>query len=399
MLERRRAYAWTGLTLILGAGLQLAVYRHGGHTALGDIPGRFFAWRLGPRALPYLDRPVEYPVVIGMIAYLTALVARTATSFFALTALMSVALSLLMTRLLWTRSPQRVTRWALALPLLLYGFHNWDLFAMVPAVLGIMAFECEDDLTAGAWLGLGFSIKVFPGLIIPPLVVRRWWRGDRRGAVRLVGAAVAVTAVLNAPVMIASWKGWSYPARFQGARHATWGSLVSWVTSPPWGGVSFADPSRIANLVAGVALVIGLIVVCVVAVRRPLTPAMMGAAAVGVFLLTNKVYSPNYDLWLVPFFVLVPFSRRQWVAFCLADLAVFVAVFGRFHGWIDPTLGGDLVPYFIFVRAAVIVTLIWTALGGSGPRDQRAPRRSWPGRAPVSSPCSSVTSPAKMVAT
>ena len=388
MISRRTAYRLTALTLVASAALQLAVYRRGGHTSLGDIPGRYFAWHLGPHALPYLDRRVEYPVAIGAVGYLTALVGRSGTSFFVLTALMSTGLAFVMTRLLSTREPARVIRWAIGLPVVLYAFHNWDLFAMVPAVLGILAYERREHVKAGAWLGLGLSTKVFPGLILGPLVVRRWFDGDRRGAMRMAASGVAVTAALNVPVALASWKGWSYPAKFQGARHATWGSLVSWITSPPWGMsrvVEFSDPAKVANAIAFALLALGLITISIVGVRRRLGAAAIGAAVVAIFMLSNKVYSPNYDVWLVPFFVLVPFARRQWIAFCAADFAMFVVVFGRFHGWVDSSLTGNLVPVIVVIRAVVIGSMIVTALGGWpraermlrwSTRPQRAPRMS-----------------------
>ena len=363
-MSRGAAYGWTALTLVVAALLQLAVYRHGGHTALGDIPGRYFAWRLRPNAFPYVDRRVEYPVVIGYVAYVVALVGRSATSFFALTALLNAGLILVMTRLLYDRGGPRLWRWVVGVPVVLYAFHNWDVFAMVPAVLGIYAFERGCDGAAGAWLGLGLSTKLFPGLLVPPLAVQRWCSGDRRGAVRLVVSAVAVTVAVNAPVALAAPNGWSYPARFQGARHATWGSLISWVTTPPWGHPWLAHPASVANALAAVLLALGLGLVCVLGVRRNLSAAAIGAAAVGIFMLTNKVYSPNYDLWLVPFFVLLPVARRTWVAFCAADLAVFIVVFGRFHGIVDADVAGHLVPYAIFVRAVVIVGLIAFALSG-----------------------------------
>ncbi len=377
MISRRQAFGLTALTLVGSAVLQLAVYRNGGHDALGDIPGRFFAWRLRPDALPYLDRPVEYPAVIGAVGYLTALVGRTATSFFALTALMSAGLAFFMTRLLHSHAPDRILRWAAGLPVLLYAFHNWDLFAMVPAVLGILAYRRGADRCAGAWLGLGFSTKLFPGLMLAPLVVARWCEGDRRGARRLAASGIGVTLAVNAPVALASWSGWSFPARFQGARRATWGSLISWITSPPWDVpqiTEFADPASTANIIAFVLLGLGLAAVTVLGVRRRLDAAAIGVAAVAVFLLSNKVYSPNYDFWLVPFFVLVPFARRQWVAFCAADLGMFVVVFGRFHGLVEPSVAGNLVPVFTFSRAVILVWLIATALGG-GSRGAKSPSR------------------------
>ena len=45
-----------------------------------------------------------------------------------------------------------------------------------------------------------------------------------------------------------------------------------------------------------------------------------------VFLLTNKVYSPQYGLWLVPLFALLLPHLRAFVAFSVADVAVFVTL-------------------------------------------------------------------------
>ena len=327
-------------------------------------------------------------LIIGVVAYLTALVGRSGTSFFVLTAMMSAGLAFFMTRLLSDREPDRVIRWAIGLPVVLYAFHNWDLFAMVPAVLGILAYERGEDVNAGAWLGLGLSTKIFPGLILAPLVARRWFDGDRRGAIRMAASGVAVSVALNAPVALAAWRGWSYPAKFLGARHATWGSLVSWITSPPWGitrVAEFSDPAKVANTIAFGLLAVGLLAISIIGVRRRLGAAAIGAAVVAVFMLSNKVYSPNYDVWLVPFFVLVPFSRRQWVAFCAADLAMYVVVFGRFHGLVDSSVTGNLVPVIVVIRAVVIGSMIVTALGGWKPgaralrrlgNVQRAPRMS-----------------------
>ena len=48
------------------------------------------------------------------------------------------------------------------------------------------------------------------------------------------------------------------------------------------------------------------------------------------FLLFNKVYSPQYSLWLLPWFALAVPSWWAFVAFELADVGVFVT---RFHGF------------------------------------------------------------------
>ena len=49
-----------------------------------------------------------------------------------------------------------------------------------------------------------------------------------------------------------------------------------------------------------------------------------------LFLLSNKVYSPQYGLWLLPFFALGAVDFRTFVAFEAADVAVFVTRFSYF---------------------------------------------------------------------
>ena len=368
----RRAMGWTFVTLAAAALLQLAVYRNGGHTALGDMPGRFFAWKLDAGALPYLDRPVEYPVVIGYLGYVISSIAGTATKFFVANGFLNVGLALAMTRLLWWRGGHRIWRWVAGAPLVLYAFHNWDLVAMVPAVVGLLAFTKGKDRLAGSCLAFGASAKIFPGLFLPPLIVMRWCSGDRRGAYRLGAWAAGVTVLLNAPVALASPSSWLYPATFQGHRHATWGSLGSWVLRVPGiDQVVNADPARAANALAAVTLIAALTAVTVLAVRRRLDPVAVGAAVTAIFLLTNKVYSPNYDLWIVPFFVLLPFTRRHWWTFCAADLGIFTLVFGRFHGLWDIGTVRVALPAFVAIRA---LTLLWIIVVSTRPAE--APLRN-----------------------
>jgi hypothetical protein len=80
-----------------------------------------------------------------------------------------------------------------------------------------------------------------------------------------------------------------------------------------------------------------------------------------LFLLTNKVYSPQYGLWLLPWFVLALPNVWVWAAFEIADVAVFVT---RFH-WFDHAVqfdgGWRRLEISIWARAAVLVVavVIW----------------------------------------
>ena len=77
-----------------------------------------------------------------------------------------------------------------------------------------------------------------------------------------------------------------------------------------------------------------------------------------LFLLTNKVYSPQYNLWILPFFVLLRVPIWLWIAFCVFDLVGFVAFF---RSVVPGPFGGQLAEHLLVVsvwgRAAVLVLL------------------------------------------
>jgi hypothetical protein len=355
------AVAVTLAVLVAAAAFQWAVYAWTGHS-LGDVPGRYHHWRLHGGGLPYVDAHVEYPVLIGWLSYTLARVAHSPGTFAVATGCVSAASAVGITLLLRPIGGARLWRWILGVPLFLYAFHNWDLLALLPLVAGLVLFERGRDGWAGALLGVGAAVKLFPGLVLLPLAVSRWCRGDRRGAVRLAGAGLAVVLLVDVPVYLASPRGWSFPLRFQSHRLATWESAWFWLLRFP--GVhrlGLLDTPHAANLLALVGLAAGLVAVCVLAVRRDLSAYAIGAAVIGVFILTNKVLSPNYDLWLVPFFVLLPIARRTWIAFWVADAAIYTTVIGHFHGlWTNGTVNAVL-PWLVAVRFAAIIAVILAA--------------------------------------
>jgi uncharacterized membrane protein len=357
------AVAWTLVSLVAAASLELAFYGHGGRQALGDVPGRYIAWHLGANAFPYHGPGIEYPVVIGYLSYLVAAVGGTATRFFLGNAALDVVLALAMTMLLRPRAGGRLWRWIAAPPLILYAFHNWDLLAMVPAIVGLYAYSARSDRTAGTALAVGASTKVFPGLFVPPLAIARWCGGDRRGAARLVDWALATTAVLNAPIAFRDGSAWWYQARFQGTRRFSWGTAWFWLLRVPGAHTMVrTDTAHVANLLAGGTLLTLLAVITVASVRHRLDAIAIGAAVTAAFLLSNKIYSPNYDLWVVPFFVLLPIARRVWVAFCIGDVGIFVLVYGHFHALVSAHAVHLALPLFVMLRASALVFTIVSAL-------------------------------------
>jgi hypothetical protein len=374
----RMVAATLGL-LVAGFVMQLLVYGHGGHTAISDLPRVFLHRGVRPDAPPYLDKVVEYPVGAGLLLYLAALVSPTPFGVLVVTALASSALCVAITVALERRVGQRAWRWALGAPVMLYAFQNWDVFAVAAMLVGVLAWERRRDVVTGAALGLGAAIKLFPGVALPPLAARRWAQGDRRGAVLSLGAAGAVVVALNLPVSVANPAGWRWPFAFQSARQATWGSAEFWLLRMVGAPVHGATGATLANALSFVALAGGLGGLTVLAWRRPLTAAGAAGAAVAIFLLVNKVYSPTYDLWLVVFFALLPVPRREWLAFCAVDIAMFATVYGYFHWGVSGATVHLVLPFLVATRSAVLVLFVTRAVRDRGvpaavgvrPRDAR----------------------------
>lgn len=345
------------VALLVGVLLiQIALTNHSGRSSLSDLPHLFRMRGVGLHAIPYLDRPFEYPVVAGMLFYGAVVVAPSPVGVLVATGFAVVLASATVTVLLARMAGARAWRWAVGLPLGLYAFQNWDVFAILALVVGLAAFERGRDGCAGACFGIGALVKLFPVVVVPPLVAYRVAQGDRRGARRLGMATTAVVLAGNLPFVIANAPGWWSQAAFQGRRAATWGSVAMYTFK--FLGVPTRGPSAapVATAVAMIAVGAGLIVVTRTTWRGRMDPRSAAWAAVIVFVLANKVYSPAYDLWLVPFFVLLPVARRWWLAFCAVDATVFGLVYGHFHGLVGrPTLSLVL-PIAVAARVIVIIS-------------------------------------------
>jgi uncharacterized membrane protein len=338
--------------------LQVLTYAHGGHTSISDIPRLVLHRGLTPTHWPYVDRMLEYPVLAGLL--LGAAVTLRPGPFGALTvvALVTSVVTLGVTWLLARRFGGRTWRWAIGTPLLLYAFQNWDVVAVAALVVGLLAFERGRDRAAGLALGIGTAVKLFPLVVVPPLAAIRWRHGDRHGAFRLTASALAAFAVVNLPFVLAHPARWWWTYTFQSSRQATWGSAWFYLLRMTGLPVHGAVGAHLANLVGALALVVGLTWLVARTVRSDLDLFAAAGAAVTLFVLANKVYSPTYDVWLVVCFVMLPLSRRLWLTFCAVDLAVFTLVYGYFDGPLHVDVVRTLLPALVVLRTAVLVTVV-----------------------------------------
>jgi hypothetical protein len=186
--------------------------------------------------------------------------------------------------------------------------------------------------------------------------------GDRRGARRLVVSSLATVVLTNVPFALADPRRWSWTYRFQSARQATWGSVWFYALRIANMPVHGAAGALAANAASALALLAAITWLVVCTVRRHLDLFAAAGAAVALFVLCNKVYSPTYDLWLVAFFVMIPLGRRLWITFCVVDFAVFAVVYGHFDGPLSITVVRSVLPALVVLRTVVLLTVVARAV-------------------------------------
>ncbi|MGH2724331.1 MAG: glycosyltransferase 87 family protein [Actinomycetota bacterium] len=307
---------------------------------------------------PYLEAGNEYPVLTGLAMGLAAVPARSYPAFFNWTAVLLTGAALATAWALHRMGGRRALLFAVAPTLAIYGFMNWDLLAVALATVGLLAYLRNRDLASGVLLGLGAAAKLYPALLLIPLVAGRL--RDRRGADagRLAGAAILAWAAVNLPFALAAPGRWSEFFRFNSARGADWDS--AWFLLERH--LGFAWPRTLLNVLAAAAFVaLGAVFLRLARARRPGFPAWtFGFALLVAFLLSSKVFSPQFGLWLLPWFALVLPDLRYFVAFSVADSAVFVTRFQFFARLADvgPGLPFAAFEVALLVRAVVLVACV-----------------------------------------
>ena len=343
-----------------------------------DIVPLFGTEQLAGGRLPYLDACThsdancdEYPVLtmyfmraaaslVGPAA--ASLVGGSIAAFFWANALMLWLCALVIAACCYFMVGRRALYVALAPTLLLSGVLNWDLFAIALSCLGLLYFFTRRDVASGVFIGLGAAAKFFPALLVIPLVVDRLRSRERDRSINLAWSAAGAWLVTNIPFALVAFASWWEFFRFNSARPADFDSLW-YITFRQLGGDATAH-TKVINEVSA-ALFLGAVALTwlLKAHRHPNFPRWtLGFPILVLFLLTNKVYSPQYSLFLLPWFALALPKLRAFVLFQLAEILVYVSrfkMFAAFEGL--PGASQALFEMTVVLRATVLIAcvIVW----------------------------------------
>ena len=339
------------------------------HLCYSDIIPLYFTERLNEGAVPYVDHPVEYPVLTGAFMGVSALLSNgyeglplpdlgEIPAYFSATALLLALCMLVVSWSTFRLAGRR--RWdaamvALSPLLIVHAFTNWDLFAIALAGAGLVAWQGRRPGLAGVLLGLGTAAKLYPALFFVPLLVLCWRSGSLRDFWKAAAGGTIAWAAVNVPVAVLWPDSWLRFLELNRERPADFDSL--WYGAVQTWGSGNSAPQ--VNGIAMVAVLLGLAAVGLLgamAPRRPRLPQLL-FLVVAVFLLTNKVWSPQYSLWLLPLAVLAKPSWRLLLAWQVTECLVWVPRLLWFLGTDSKGVDYDWFFGAVLLRDAAVVAL------------------------------------------
>jgi uncharacterized membrane protein len=341
----------------------------------GEMPYRT-SWVEGAGTAPRQVHYVEYPVLTGLLMWVGARAAQGlatalpnlagAVLFFDLIAIVLAAAWLFVVGAV-TMLLGRARRYALAValsPLVISQlFTNFDAVAVALATGGLLAWSRRRPVLAGVLLGLGGAAKLYPLLFLIPLLVLCLRAGRLRSGLSALAAAAASWAVVNAPIALLYPSGWSYFWRFSAMRSAGFESLYSIFSYLTGLGLDQKLPAThtpsALNTLSGGLFVVACLGICAIALSAPRRPrlAPLCLLVVVAFLLSNKIYSPQYSLWLVPLAALALPRWRLLAGWMIVDALLWVPTLAFQRG---SSAGGISQGYFVaalLLRDAAVLAI------------------------------------------
>jgi len=331
--------------------------------------------------VPYFQARMEYPVLTGALIWVEGAITRLggaradAGDFVMVVSAGNAALAFAVLALFRRAGVSRARQyaWAAAPPLILYVGHNWDMLAVALAVAAALAARSGATISAAALAALGVAAKLFPILLLPLLGLGALFDTgrDRRGrlihAAMLTLVAIASWGLVNILPATLAHQNWAEFYRFSGARAGTAASVWEILAQATgW-------PRDVAtrNLWSAASFVVGAGAILAIGWRRHGAQGwLLFTPILAWFLLTSKVYSPQFDLWLYPMLLLT--TRRLWPIawFALGDVTAYFVEFWWFAGITTPrhiALAAGL-------RGAAMLWIIASALAEPAPAWLTPPR-------------------------
>jgi uncharacterized membrane protein len=323
-------------------------------------------------------RYMEYPVITGLFQWVNA---KLTAGWLDVGLLQAIPVAVYFNiSAFWLALAWLVTVWAVgrtarrrpwdmllvaASPLVLvHAFTNFDTLATAATAAAMLAWARRRPVLAGVLLGLGGAIKFYPLFLLFALFVLCLRAGKLREWQTTTVAALATWLVVNVPIALQYPDGWWEFFRRNIERPADLDSVYNAVTEfTGWSGfdgsLALWQTPTILNTVTAALFAVCCVAIGTIALSAPVRPrfAQLAFLLVASFLLVNKVWSPQYSLWLVPLAVLAIPRWKVLLAWMAVDALVWAPRMMFYLGVDHKGLPIEWFLGFVLFRDLVVVAL------------------------------------------
>jgi hypothetical protein len=332
-----------------------AVYQLGCYTditALYDIRG--FAKDIWPYGVG--SDSLEYPILTGLGIWLIALVTKDSGAglqhFFLLNI---IALSLCfgyLIHLIAKIERKSAVLMALSPAVVSALFINWDIWSITSLIAGLYFLNNRRYGLSGVLISISIFLKFFPIIFLIPIAILLWRNG--RESFQFFRSFALSALIFNLPFIFADIDGWAKFYIFNYQRGVDFGSIWyvislkgNWISELNW----IATP-----------LVLALLLLVYFRYRTSLLGSIYLVSV--IFFTLNKVYSPQYVLWLTVITLLFfPKTKIFYLLFALwqtSELGYQVAIWRHLLEILNQP-GGIGADIYVVITLLRILTLLLMA--------------------------------------
>ena len=288
------------------------------HACYSDLPSLFGERGLIDNKWPYASKTnaVEYPVITGLVMYATSFVAHSPISYFNFNAIFLALLFIFVILIARKIKPEFAYLIPLAPAMIASLYINWDLWAIATMMLAIYWFDRKQYIYSAISISISISTKFLPVFLLFPIAFILWRQNRIKELLKYIGTTVCLWIVINAPFALTTPTGWWRFYKLNMERQSDWGSL--WLAFN-YLGFKFTNLNYLAILL----LLIGMTSVAIFLFELKQTPTLASVAFIvlAVVMISSKVYSPQYVLWLTPLAVIALTNKKDLHAFWIWQIA------------------------------------------------------------------------------
>ena len=323
-----------------------------------------------------LTRYMEYPVLAGLFQQFTAFISRN-TYFVASKFLPEVGwyfwMTVLFLSIIWICTARMVAELAgsriwdtllvVGSPLLImHAFTNWDIPSIFFLVAALLAARNRKWWLAGILIGAGTSFKLWPLFVLGAYLTIAIRKRSFVPFFKMLAATVITWLVINVPVYLRNADAWGEFNRLNTDRGWEWTTIYAVISRTfGWSGFDTGEGAPvILNTVTFVLFAAGCLAVLIMGLKAPKEPrvAELLCLIVGFFLLFNKVWSPQYSIWLIVPAVLALPHWKLLLTWMTVDMMVWPVLMWHMLGTDNLGLPGEVLDIVIICRDALIVTIM-----------------------------------------